>query len=284
MAILLGDYEKQILHRYIEMDAAYGAQCWDLFAHFCKWLGVPVINTHGGAWSGWAIAIWDQFAVNGASKHWIQVPASAKMEQGDVPIWKVTPGLYPGSHIAIGIEDAGSHIWCFSQNSAPSWANNPYPNWSTAPVIKQLLPKTGLAGYLRRKPVASPVKTVAQLADEVLAGKHGNGAARVKSLGGNYAAVQKEIERRYKAKAKPKPPSIAQLARDVLAGKYGVGEARKRRLGSNYVKVQAEVERQLFNRLVTDTLNGKYGVGTERQRRLGASYAKVQAEINRRFG
>lgn len=287
MAINLGDYEKLVLHKYIEMDRFAGAQCWDLWAHFCTWLGVPIINTFGGQWSGWAIAVWDQYNTNGAAKHWIQVPPTEKMQQGDVPIWKVTPGLYDYSHIAVGIEDAGANIWCFSQNSAPAWAGNPYPGLSSAPVIKQLLPKRGLAGYLRRRPVV-PNKTVAQLADEVLAGKHGNGAVRQASLGPMYTAVQGELNKRAAAKAaaakkpKPKPLTIAQLAAGVLAGKYGVGEARKRALGANYVKVQKEVERQLFQRLVNDTLKGKYGVGAERQRRLGSSYAAVQAEINRR--
>src|SRR5699024_9153046 len=36
-------------------------------------------------------------------------------------------------------------------------------------------------------------KSISQLADEVLAGRHGNGDARKKSLGSDYAKVQAEI-------------------------------------------------------------------------------------------
>ena len=84
-------------------------------------------------------------------------------------------------------------------------------------------------------------KSISQLADEVLAGKHGTGAARKKSLGSKYAVVQAEVNRRAGAGAK----SVSQLADEVLAGKHGTGAARKRSLGSQYAAVQAEVNRRL---------------------------------------
>ena len=86
---------------------------------------------------------------------------------------------------------------------------------------------------------ASASKTVSQLADEVLAGKHGNGDARKRSLGSQYAAVQAEVNRRAGSK------TVSQLADEVLAGKHGTGDARKRSLGSQYAAVQAEVNRRL---------------------------------------
>ena len=58
----------------------------------------------------------------------------------------------------------------------------------------------GLKGFVTKlsgKPVtttpAAPVKTVDELAREVIAGKHGNGEERKKSLGDQYAAVQKRV-------------------------------------------------------------------------------------------
>lgn len=54
-------------------------------------------------------------------------------------------------------------------------------------------------------PKPKPKKTVAQLADEVLAGKHGNGQKRKDSLGSMYEAVQAEVDKRAKSKAKPAP-------------------------------------------------------------------------------
>nr|WP_257713925.1 hypothetical protein [Nosocomiicoccus ampullae] len=69
-------------------------------------------------------------------------------------------------------------------------------------------------------------KTIAQLADEVLAGKHGNGDARKRSLGSNYAKVQAEINRRFGVKSAPKKKSAATIVNEVIAGKWGNGRAR----------------------------------------------------------
>ena len=41
-----------------------------------------------------------------------------------------------------------------------------------------------------------PAVNIGKLADEVIAGKHGNGAERKRRLGANYAAVQAEVNRR----------------------------------------------------------------------------------------
>lgn len=93
------------------------------------------------------------------------------------------------------------------------------------------------------KPAA---KTVAQLADEVIAGKHGNGADRQRSLGSQYAAVQAEVNRRLGGGSAPRPSvDIDALARAVIRGEYGNGAERQRRLGANYAAVQARVNQIL---------------------------------------
>lgn len=105
--------------------------------------------------------------------------------------------------------------------------------------------------YGSSKPSAkpsSPVKTVEQLAKEVVDGKHGNGQARVKALGARFNEVQAEVNRQLgitKPKAKPVKVDIARLAKAVIRGDYGNGAERKRRLGSNYAAVQKEVNKQL---------------------------------------
>ncbi len=84
-------------------------------------------------------------------------------------------------------------------------------------------------------------KSIDQLADEVIAGKHGSGADRKKSLGSQYDAVQKLVnEKLLGTKSKPKPAekSIDTLVKETLAGKHGNGEARKKSLGKNYQAVQ----------------------------------------------
>ncbi|MGV4289216.1 N-acetylmuramoyl-L-alanine amidase [Trueperella pyogenes] len=90
---------------------------------------------------------------------------------------------------------------------------------------------------------APAAKSIALLADEVLAGKHGNGADRRRSFGAQYAAVQAEVNRRLTPA--PAGKSIALLADEVLAGKHGNGADRRRSLGAQYAAVQAEVNRRL---------------------------------------
>lgn len=100
---------------------------------------------------------------------------------------------------------------------------------------------------------ASPPKTVAELAQEVIAGKWGNGTARKEALekaGYDYSAVQKAVNEMLSAPKKT-GEDITKIARDVIAGKYGNGLARQLKLmakGYDYAKVQAEVNRILLGR------------------------------------
>lgn len=97
---------------------------------------------------------------------------------------------------------------------------------------------------------APAAKTISQLADEVIAGQHGSGDARRRSLGSQYSAVQAEVNRRLLGRAAPAPKrkTVSELATEVIAGKWGVGNTRKARLtgaGYDYRAVQAEVNRRL---------------------------------------
>src|SRR5690625_1800156 len=99
-------------------------------------------------------------------------------------------------------------------------------------------------------------KSIARMADEIIAGKHGSGHVnRRKSLGisnAEYEKVRAEVNRRLGSgqtqKSKPKK-SIGQMANEVIAGKHGNGhESRRKSLGiskSEYEKVRREVNRRL---------------------------------------
>ena len=88
-----------------------------------------------------------------------------------------------------------------------------------------------------------PVKTVTELAREVIDGKWGNGEdrkARLTDAGYDYKAVQAEVNRLLQ----PKKKTVDELAREVIAGKWGTGANRKRRLtqaGYDYNAVQKRV-------------------------------------------
>lgn len=134
--------------------------------------------------------------------------------------------------------------------------------------VKKLLGKT--------KPAKPVLKSNAEIAKEVMAGKWGNGDARKKALeaaGYNYAAVQAEVQKL----VKPEPPkpvlkSNAEIAKEVMAGKWGNGDARKKALeaaGYNYAAVQAEVQKLVnggskgYKVMVnTGALNVRKGAGT----------------------
>lgn len=105
------------------------------------------------------------------------------------------------------------------------------------------------------KPSTSNKKSVAQMAKEVLAGKHGNGhAARQKSLGisnAEYAKVRAEVNRIATGGkvTKPKPSkTIKQMADEVVKGLHGNGHAqRQKSLGvsnATYAKVRKEVNKR----------------------------------------
>lgn len=161
----------------------------------------------------------------------------------------------------------------------PSKTPNPAPPAPVAPAV----PATG-------------GKSISQLAQEVIAGAYGTGDDRRRALGGQFDAVQAEVNRILTGASNPKPqPSISQLADQVLAGKFGTGDQRRTALGNAYQAVQDEVNRRVngtpaapapapaapsIDDLVRRTLAGEFGNGDDRIRNLGANYQAVQNRIN----
>ncbi|WP_218119760.1 hypothetical protein [Pelagirhabdus alkalitolerans] len=117
---------------------------------------------------------------------------------------------------------------------------------------------TDLLNALRggSKPVSTPapkpaVKSIDQLAQEVIDGKHGTGDARRKLLGSQYNVVQARVNQILSgstANASAPKKSISQMATEVLRGDHGDGHKNRREsLGisqSEYEKVRAEVNRR----------------------------------------
>lgn len=136
--------------KYIDMDGAYGAQCWDLSAHFMATMGLPIVHTGGaGRWPGWAGNMYDAYPQSDAiAAAYERVPGSQPAQAGDTAIWDDSFWYYPKTHVAVVVQD-GAQLLTMSQNSTPSVAGNPYPGWTTGPATIQHLPKGGLLGYLR---------------------------------------------------------------------------------------------------------------------------------------
>lgn len=105
----------------------------------------------------------------------------------------------------------------------------------------------GLSGNVQKptpKPQPQATKSIIDLANEVIAGKHGTGEARKKALGSLYNEVQAKVNEILGVKKAPSKKSVDTIAREVIEGKWGNGQDRKNRLaaaGYNYNEVQRKV-------------------------------------------
>ena len=188
-----------------------------------------------------------------------------------------------------------------------------------ADEVNKLLGASGgssVSGVVPSNP--TPVKSLDEVAKEVINGKWGNGSERKERLeasGYVYSAVQEKVNELLGSSSKPAPApkpapahqpapapaprkSITEVAKAVMRGDYGNGNDRKSRLeseGYNYSEVQAEVNRLCHSGSVSSTpsksidtiarevINGKWGNGSSRKSRLeaaGYNYKEVQARVN----
>lgn len=105
------DFKNEVLGKGFDIDGMYGYQCWDGYAQYCKWLGVPYANC---TVTGYVRDIWEQRQSNGMLNNFDEVEV---MHPGDVAIFKVTQGWTPYSHVAIFDSDIdGTYGWFLGQN------------------------------------------------------------------------------------------------------------------------------------------------------------------------
>ena len=131
-------------NQYWDMDGAYGAQCWDLWAKYCMdnynlSLGDCITPT------GYAAGNYIMFPTTSAvGRVFEKKDTNYTPGMGDVVFWKFGSQNYPGSHVAIvwgGVQ--GDSIDVLTQNPTPA--------------VHQLLPlakDSQLLGYLH--PTALP--------------------------------------------------------------------------------------------------------------------------------
>lgn len=193
-----------------------------------------------------AEAIAEYFGVKTTSK-----PSSPAPKPKPKP--KPKPGAYTGGSIVDYLSSIGvSSSYSNRAKLAKEYGINGYKG--TAKQNTDLLNKMRKgAAPSKPKPKPQPSKTIAQMATEVIAGKHGSGHAnRRKSLGVNavtYEKVRAEVNKRAGLSTpKPKGKSISQMATEVIKGVHGNGhENRRKSLGisqAQYNKVRAEVNRR----------------------------------------
>ena len=105
------DFKNEVLGKGFDIDNFAFFQCWDGYAQYCKWLGVPYANC---TVTGYVRDIWEQRHTNGILNYFDEVEV---MQPGDVVIFPVTAGWTPYSHIAIFDSDIdGTYGWFLGQN------------------------------------------------------------------------------------------------------------------------------------------------------------------------
>ena len=147
----------------------------------------------------------------------------------------------------------------------------------------------------------TPLKDINTIADEVIAGKWGNGEDRKNRLtqaGYNYSEVQALVNQKLNGTSTTGKKSIDVIADEVIAGKWGNGNDRKTNLenaGYNYQEVQNKVNEKLgvstsnkkSNETIADeVIKGLWGNGQERKDRLaqaGYDYNAIQKIVNQKL-
>ena len=212
-------------------------------------------------------------------------------KRGDIILYNWGDSTQPNNgvadHIGYVVSVSGNTIKCIEGNKGEAVA---YRNIAVGNGY--------IRGYARPKYTAStsttPNKTVAQVAQEVIDGKWGNGddrKSRLKAAGYNYNEVQKKVNELLGSKPVTPTKSVAEIAQEVIDGKWGNGDDRKKKLkaaGYNYTEVQKKVNELLtpkksVTEIAKEVLAGKWGNGNDRKVKLeaaGYNYNEVQKKVN----
>lgn len=150
-------------------------------------------------------------------------------------------------------------------------------------------------------------KSNEEIANEVIAGKWGNGDARKTSLtnaGYDYNAIQNIVNEKLtgkKTESKPKLKSVDEVAKEVIAGQWGNGQDRFNKLaaaGYDANAVQNRVNELLGasskstsnkksnETIANEVIAGKWGNGADRKNKLtaaGYDYNAIQAIVNKKL-
>ncbi|TDP93448.1 hypothetical protein EDF62_1427 [Leucobacter luti] len=142
MAKDLDAYIAAVRGQFIDVDAVFGAQCWDQFSHYAMWLGVPAWPTYTNAGGtsphgGYACNVHHNAASAGLNEWFEILPATVTPRRGDVVFWDYGSAWYPSSHVATVLEVLSGHrmLRCLTQNPG-------------AVQIADLI-TDGIVGYLR---------------------------------------------------------------------------------------------------------------------------------------
>ena len=149
-------------------------------------------------------------------------------------------------------------------------------------------------------------KSNEEVANEVIAGKWGNGDARRTALtnaGYDYNAIQSIVNQKLSGNPAPSKPvlkSVDEIAKEVIAGKWGNGKERFDKLaatGYDGTAVQNRVNeilgakprpsnRKSNEEIANEVIRGDWGNGADRKNRItaaGYNYNEIQSIVNKKL-
>ena len=159
-------------------------------------------------------------------------------------------------------------------------------------------------GQVTSTPQNTSKKSNEEIANEVIAGKWGNGDARKTALtnaGYDFSTIQSIVNEKLtgkKTESKPKLKSVDEVAREVIAGQWGNGQDRFNKLaaaGYDGNAVQNRVNEILGasskpasnkksnETIANEVIAGKWGNGADRKNKLtaaGYDYNAIQKIVN----
>lgn len=221
-------------------DACYNSLV-ALCADICTRHG---INPHYDGTTNGSITMHCQFAATSCPGNWLKAKIASGQFERDIKAkmgqtTDSTPATSEMYRIRKSWTDAKSQTGAYrSLDNAKKACGKGYTVYDSK----------GKAVYTNGNATGSAKKSNAEIAQEVMAGKWGNGQDRKNRLtaaGYNYDAVQAEVNKL--ASGGSAGRSVSQLADEVIAGKWGNGQDRINRLraaGYDPAAVQAEVNRR----------------------------------------
>lgn len=147
------EYRKKMLGKTVDIDSAYGCQCWDGYADYCSYNG---FNPSHCTSSGYVKDIWLNRQSNGMLNNCVEI---TQLQPGAITVFKEVPNVTPYSHIAIYDSDINGVYGRFlgtnqgGANGAYNVVSLPYSaTYETAFIPKSLIVSENAITILNEKP------------------------------------------------------------------------------------------------------------------------------------
>lgn len=113
------EYRNTRLGRSLDVDGFYGAQCWDQYADYCRYLGVPFAYC---TTTGYVRDIWENRRSNGMLNYFDEYPRD-QVQPGDILVFQAR-NQTPWSHIGTAASvNTNGQVLVLGQNQGSSVIN-----------------------------------------------------------------------------------------------------------------------------------------------------------------